>query len=222
MTNAKHTSRFPIVGRDARVDLTKYAVKIHGRNVIDYEKLKADNPELYKEILANEFEANRREEAELEEILSAPAMEMTPRLLDSLQSVAEPEKTATSKYFYLPLFLSSPHQAQARGEHEANILIFSDDLGEPMDYASRVLPGQTLAEAVKNDLHTDFAYDGTFQIKNHHFLDATADKTGDRLPRLVVIIKVDRFSTATLRPAGTQVQWSANAATYLKAYGFEL
>lgn len=220
-SNEDHDKRSPIVGRDRRVDLTKYTVRVHGRDVIDYEKLKADDPVLHKEILADEFEANRREEEELEEILSAPAMELTPGLLKSLQSVVVPEKPATSKYFYLPLFLSIPNEAQS-DEHKADILTFSDNLGQAMSYASRVLPGQTLAQAVESDLRTDFAYNGAFQIKNQHFHDTAADKKGNQLPRLVVIIKVDHFSTDTLHPAGLRVQWSPDAATRLSAYRFEL
>ncbi|MDB5179282.1 MAG: hypothetical protein JWN01_1225 [Patescibacteria group bacterium] len=221
-SDADHSKRFPIVGRDQRVDLTKYAVQVHGRDIIDYEKLRADDPALYNEIVAGEIEADRKNQEELDEILSTPAMELTPVLLKSLQSVVATQKPATSKYFYLPLFLSGPRQAQVDEEHKADILTFLDNSGEPMNYASRVLPGQTLAEAIKNDLLTDFAYDGAFQIKNHHFHDTAPDKKGNQLPRLVVIIKVDRFPTTALHPAGLQVQWSSDAATRLSAYRFEL
>lgn len=221
-SDTEHDEQFPIVGRDERVDLTKYTVKVHGRDIIDYEKLRADDPKLYDEILAGEFEANRRDEEELEKILSESAIEWTPELLKSLHSVAAPEKPATSKYFYLPLFLSNPRKAQADGRREADILTFSDDSGQPMYYLSRVLPGQTLAEAIKNDLQADFAYDGTFEIKSHHFHDTASDKKGNQLPRLVVAIKVDRFPTDDLHPAGILAQWSPDAAARLSAYHFEL
>lgn len=221
-SNSDHDKRLPGVERDQCVDLTKYTVRVHGRDIIDYEKLRVDNPELYKEIVAGELEDYRREQKELDEILSLPAIEFTPELLKSLQSVVVPEKLATSKYFYLPLFLSVPAQPQADKDHKAEILTFSDDVGQPMSYASRVLPGQTLAEAVENDLRTDFAYGGAFQIKNHHFYDFAADRKGSQLPRLVVIIKVDRFSTNAIHPAGMQPQWNPDAATRLSAYRFEL
>lgn len=211
-SNDDHQKRFPIVGRDQRVDLTKYTVKVHGRDIIDYEKLKIDDPRLYKEIVVGEFEANHRDQQELDEILSEPAIELTPESLKSLQSVVVPEKPATSKYFYLPLFLSTP---QVNDGHKADILRFFSDSNQPMTYASRVLPGQTLAEAVKNDLHTDFDYDGVFQIKNHHFYDTTADKKGNQLPRLIVTIKVDPFPTELLRPAGLRVHWNAEAVEHL-------
>jgi hypothetical protein len=219
-SNSHHDTRFPIVGRDDRVDLTEYTVQIHGREIIDYEKLKTDNPALYKEIVAGELEDNHREQEELDEILAAPRIELTPDLLKSLQSVVVPEKPATSKYFYLPLFLSIPQQPD--DVHKADILTFSNDVGQPVNYASRVLPGQMLAEAVKNDLQADFAYDGDFQIKNHHFHDTAVDKKGNALPRLVVIIKVDHFPTDTLHPAGLRVQWSSDTAERLRAYRFEL
>jgi hypothetical protein len=221
-SDADHESQFPIVGRDERVDVTKYTVQVHGRDIIDYEKLRLDNPILYSEIVAGEVEGDRRVQEETEELLSTPAIELTPEMLKSLQSVVVPEKPATSKYFYLPLFLSSPRQTRSGEKHEAEILTFSDDSGEPMSYASRVLPGQTLAEAIKNDLRVDFAYDGTFQVKSYHFHDTASDKKGDQLPRLVVAIRVDRFSTNSLHPAGMQAHWSSDAATRLSAYRFEL
>jgi hypothetical protein len=59
-SNPDHDKRFPVVGRDSRVDVTKHTVKVHGRDVIDYEKLKAENPVLYQQIVAGEFESNRR------------------------------------------------------------------------------------------------------------------------------------------------------------------
>ena len=207
-SSSDHDKQFPIVGRDNRIDLTKYIVKVHGRDVIDYEKLRVDDAELYKDIVAGELKADRKEQEELDEILALPAIELTPELLKSLRSVVAPEKPATSKYFYLPLFLSIPSQAQSDKGHKADILTFSDDSGEPMSYASRVLPGQTLAEAVQDDLRTDFAYDGVFQIKNYHLHDTVSDKKGNQLPRLAVIIKVDHFPTNTLHPAGMRAQWS--------------
>lgn len=134
-SNSDHDKQFPIVGRDNRVNLTKYTVHIHGREVIDYEKLQADDPALYKEIVAGELEASRREQEELDEILASPAIELTSELLKSLQSVVAPEKPATSTYFYLPLFLSITRQTD--GTYKADILTFSNDSGQPMSYVSR-------------------------------------------------------------------------------------
>ena len=52
----KSRGPYKIVGRDPRVDLSRYAVTVHGRQVIDYQKLKLEDPELYEEILNNEKE----------------------------------------------------------------------------------------------------------------------------------------------------------------------
>ena len=54
--NPKH---YPIVGRNSAIDLSKYTVLVHGRDVIDYEKLKHDDPALYQKILKQEHEYDR-------------------------------------------------------------------------------------------------------------------------------------------------------------------
>lgn len=54
----KNSGAFTIVGRDSRIDLTRYTVTVQGRELIDYEKLKRNDPALYKEILAAENESN--------------------------------------------------------------------------------------------------------------------------------------------------------------------
>jgi hypothetical protein len=54
----KNSGPFKIVGRDSRVDLSRYTVTVHGREVVDYEKLKHDDPALYEEILTAENESN--------------------------------------------------------------------------------------------------------------------------------------------------------------------
>lgn len=66
----KDNNTYPIVGRNSHIDLTKYSVRVHGRDVIDYEKLKASEPELYKQVLANEREENRQSDLQIDEILS--------------------------------------------------------------------------------------------------------------------------------------------------------
>lgn len=49
---------YPIVGRDSAIDLDKYLVRVHGRDVIDYELLKREEPELYQKILNDERASN--------------------------------------------------------------------------------------------------------------------------------------------------------------------
>lgn len=208
--DANHRKRFPIVGRDSRVDLAKYTVKIRGQDIVDYEKLKIDNPALYKEIVANEFDADRRQQEELEEILA-----------DEKEFLLYTERPAPFKYFYLPIFVSNPRQS-LKGKYEVKMLTFTNDAGVSMSYASRVLPDQTLAEAVAHDLQKDFRYSGDFQIWAHYFYDETPDKHGNPLPRIAVLIKVDEFPTDILRPAGMKTLWSSDGAERLRGYRFEV
>ena len=53
---------YPIVGRDEAIDLEKYTVVIRGRRIIDYERLKQEEPALYARILAEERESNTASE----------------------------------------------------------------------------------------------------------------------------------------------------------------
>lgn len=46
---------YPVGGRDENIDLDKYMVTVRGRKIVDYEKLKADNPALYHKILRSEL-----------------------------------------------------------------------------------------------------------------------------------------------------------------------
>ena len=45
---------YPVVGRNNEIDLDEYLVEVHGRKVVDYEKLQREKPELYKRILEDE------------------------------------------------------------------------------------------------------------------------------------------------------------------------
>lgn len=91
-----------------------------------------------------------------------------------------------------------------------------------MVYASRVLPGQMLAEAITNDLREDFKYNGDFSIRAHYLYDDTPDKQGTPLPRLAVLIKTGGFPTDKLHPAGMQAHWSAEGTELLRQYRFEV
>lgn len=51
----------PIVGRNPGIDSSKYTVTLKGRKVIDYNKLKKEDPALYAQILLDEDEANRND-----------------------------------------------------------------------------------------------------------------------------------------------------------------
>lgn len=52
----------PVVGRDRAIDLDKYTVLIHGRSIVDYDKLRREEPELYSRILREEIESDRADE----------------------------------------------------------------------------------------------------------------------------------------------------------------
>jgi hypothetical protein len=51
----------PIVGRDPEIDLEKYLVRVHGRDIIDYEQLRRDNPTLYQTLLNREYAEDHRD-----------------------------------------------------------------------------------------------------------------------------------------------------------------
>lgn len=61
---------YRIVGRPD-IDLSKYVVNINGRGIIDYEKMKNDDPALYNQILADENEQNHKDDIELGKLTSS-------------------------------------------------------------------------------------------------------------------------------------------------------
>jgi hypothetical protein len=63
-------SPYPVVGRHHLIDLSKYLVHVKGRNILDYEKIEKEDPELYKQILKDEHEADRMHDEELDKLLS--------------------------------------------------------------------------------------------------------------------------------------------------------
>ena len=54
----KTSSDYPVVGRNSEINLDKYLVSVHGREIIDYEKLKQEEPDLYSRILEEERKSN--------------------------------------------------------------------------------------------------------------------------------------------------------------------
>ena len=51
---APTSKQYPIVGRIDDTELQKYTVLVHGRAIVDYDKIKRDDPELYKKVIENE------------------------------------------------------------------------------------------------------------------------------------------------------------------------
>lgn len=57
---------YPVAGRYPDVDINIYGKTVNGRVIIDYEKLRLDNPLLYEEILARELEAELHDPYEID------------------------------------------------------------------------------------------------------------------------------------------------------------
>ena len=58
---------YQIVGRPD-IDLTSYLVIVNGRSIIDYDRIKVENPSLYQELLQLEDEINEQEDLYLESL----------------------------------------------------------------------------------------------------------------------------------------------------------
>ncbi len=76
-------------------------------------------------------------------------------------------------------------------------------------YASKVPAGQTLWQAVRNDLEKDFKYRGkNFVIESAKPYDIAKNKSGQELSRVIVDLRVDEmFSTRDVFPLGMQLAW---------------
>ncbi len=71
-SNEDETQRdYLVVGRDERVDLERYTVRILGRDIIDYEKLRREDSELYNDIVRGEAESDRRRKKYLDDLLKS-------------------------------------------------------------------------------------------------------------------------------------------------------
>lgn len=66
MNMEDNTNTYPVIGRHPDIDLAKYIVNIRGRDIINYEKLKNDDPTLYQKIIDQEYERNRQDAIERE------------------------------------------------------------------------------------------------------------------------------------------------------------
>ena len=56
--DSKH---YPVVGRSSEIDLVAYTTQVNGRMIVDYEKLRREEPELYERILLQEREIDEAE-----------------------------------------------------------------------------------------------------------------------------------------------------------------
>lgn len=55
-TIRQESRHYPVVGRKPGINFDKYLVRVHGRDIIDYDRLKQDDPALYQQILEEEEE----------------------------------------------------------------------------------------------------------------------------------------------------------------------
>lgn len=93
-------------------------------------------------------------------------------------NIAEPTK---KKYFYRPIIAYSPKAKPFD--------FWKNSRWNINHYASRVMPGQTLKEAVSNDLGKDFNFNGEFDLEPIG-LEEGKDSLGNILPRIVVRVIV--------------------------------
>lgn len=110
------------------------------------------------------------------------------------------DEVLNEKIFYIPLF-----QSETSSLHYLHNGQWYKDA-----YASRVMPGETLKQAVSNDLRKDFSYTGSFRIDGVNPFDELKDKEGKLIPRYRVKIKLlDELDVEQAKPLGMKVDWRA-------------
>jgi hypothetical protein len=57
-----------------------------------------------------------------------------------------------------------------------------------IDWAGRVMPGQTVAEGIADELKENFGYDGKFEWRNAYFRDWIKDKNGQDVQRFGLLV----------------------------------
>ncbi|MDX1765382.1 MAG: hypothetical protein R3313_00350 [Candidatus Saccharimonadales bacterium] len=112
----------------------------------------------------------------------------------------------TSKIFYIPIIYNGSKDSS----HEQILTYVLPDQEKHEDYyASKVLPGQSLREAVQNDLKTDFNYEGSFDIDpSITFVDEIPGKNGQYSKRYEVSITLlNNLDISQAKPLGCNVEW---------------
>lgn len=66
----------------------------------------------------------------------------------------------------------------------------------PVDWAGRVLPGQTLEEGIATELKEVYGYTGRFEFRNIYFLDHAKDRKGHDIERYGIYITLFPSETA--------------------------
>jgi len=113
-------------------------------------------------------------------------------------------------YFYLPVI----YYSEQNEDHEEDWYSLRFNEKTPPDsllyYASKVTAGQTLWQAVRKDLESDFKYphEKSFVIEEIEPLDSAKTKDGRMLTRLLVWVGVtEKFDTTHIHPVHTKPFW---------------
>jgi hypothetical protein len=182
------------------IDLSKYVVQILGRDVIAYDKIKVEDPELYARLINSELESDKALREETEQLLSDSGAStkitlsaediQNPQLHDTAprkQSINK-DGVQTTKIFFQPWILS----VDTEGVHEV-----------PVDWAGRILPGQTIHEGIAAELQEVYGYTGEFDFSNIAFMDYAKDKKGNTIERYAIHI--------TMYPDGAHVRGQSDS-----------
>lgn len=118
-------------------------------------------------------------------------------------------------YFYLPvIYYPDIWSDNGNGYHDDiwYSLRYNDKSAPQslLGYASKVPIGQTLWQAVRQDLESDFdlPHEKSFTIESAKPYDTAKDADGNELSRLLVWIDVrERLAIADAKPLGMQIHW---------------
>ena len=118
----------------------------------------------------------------------------------------DPNRKLTKKIFYIPDITLLDI---ASGKVKTLEYIQPNGSVAEKFYASRVSPGQSLREAIQNDLAQDFGYEGGIDVSPQVTLvDINTDKKGKEVPRYEVILSpLDEFDIDSAKPLGCNLQW---------------
>ena len=114
-----------------------------------------------------------------------------------------------SDYFYIPIFTCSEDDEDYEPHKFILEVELSDSHFNSKGYASKVVRGETLWQAIKNDLHNDFEYTEWFKITSVKPFDSIDNKDGQPLDRFLVnVFLTNKFDTTNIKPLGLQCRWS--------------
>lgn len=147
-----------------------------------------------------EDHALKRMNQENMEALLSEDSEPRSMLEEMFDAGIDPQQPAQNKYFYAPLILDASRE---------NILIQQEPGENPQFFASKVIPGKTLLQAVTYDLDRYLDYDGGFQIE-YAGMEEAPDAKGNILPRVAVrVILEEECEVESVEINGIPVQWMA-------------